>query len=86
MATRMELENAILMRLRGSESTRVVATGLHVSQSFVAKIKKKRMSDVAPNRGGRQPLLTSAEKRACFRAITLGGIEVAIEVGQHVHR
>lgn len=57
-----------------------------MSQSFVAKIKKKRMSDVAPNHGGRQPLLTSAEKRACVRAVTLGGIEVATKVGQHVHR
>jgi transcriptional regulator with XRE-family HTH domain len=60
------------------DSTKDVAESMNVSQNYIARIEKKKTSDVAPNHGGKPPLYIFTEKKACVRAVTLGGIEVAI--------
>ena len=55
-----------------------------MSQSHVARLRRKRLSDIPTSSGGRPQVLTDAQKRACIRAVTSEGFEAATQAIQHV--
>ena len=83
-SARTDLDNSILVKLQAGRSTRDVASELQVSQSHVARLRRKRLFDIPASSGGRPQALTDAQKRACIRAVTSGGFEVATHATQHV--
>lgn len=83
-SARRDLNNSIVVKLEAGSSTRDVANELQVSQSYIARIKKKRLPDLEASCGGRPQVLTDAQKRVCIKAATLGGIDAATQIAQHV--
>lgn len=87
VASRKQVEEATLEKLRRGESTRNVARELQVSQSWVAKFRKQHLSelsDVNQSFGGRPKMYSAVDRRACVRAITVGGLETAHKVGNYL--
>lgn len=85
-SARKDLDNSILVMLQAGRTTRDVAHELQVSQSHVARLRKKRLCDLPASSGGRPQVLSDAQKRACVRAVTSGGFEIATQVAQHVRK
>lgn len=55
-----------------------------MTQSHLARIRKKILSNPHSNSGGRPQVLKNVPKRVCVKNDTLGGIDVATKVAQHV--
>ena len=72
--------------LQAGRTTRDVAHELQVSQSHVARLRKKRLYDLPASSGGRPQVLSDAQKRVCVRVVTSGVFEIATQVAQHVRK
>jgi hypothetical protein len=73
-----DVDNGILVHLQDGEFIRNIPKSMNVSQSYVSRIKKRKMNDIATNLGGKLPLFIHAKKITYTEAILLGGIEVAM--------
>jgi hypothetical protein len=62
---RKQIEEATLEKLRRGKSTRNVARDLHVSQSWVAQLRKQHLSELSyvnHNFGGRPHVYSAADR------------------------
>jgi transposase len=83
-SARTDLDNSILVKLQAGRSTRDVGNELQVSQSHVARLRRKRLSDIPTSSSGRPQALTNTQKRACIRAVTSGGFETTTQATKYV--
>ena len=71
--------NAIAL-LQHGHSTREMSKLLGISQSTCSRICKVRVSHVEPSRGGHPRSITLAQRRACVKAITIGGLDTNVDM------
>ena len=66
--------------LQNGCSTREVSRLLGICQSTCSRIQREYAPHVERLRGGRPKSITPAQRRACVRAITQGGLNTAVDV------
>ena len=65
-SARKDLDNSILVMLQAGRTTRDVAHELQVSQSHVARLRKKRLCDLPASSGGRPQVLMMHRRENVF--------------------
>jgi transposase len=73
-----------ISRLNNGQSTREATRGLHVSQSTVSRIQRRRVPENKRRKVGRPRALSMQQRRLIVRKITSGQFDTAVEAQKYL--